>query len=281
MYRSTLLVDTGSNPDRPRPGRLWLRNIYHVHQRLCMAFPMREMKEVTDPYFLHPFNPRDFPEIYESDGSRKKPIFLFRIDRGVRECIDGGVRKRDTQTMILVQSELVPDWDYAFQNAPLLHCYSQPLEFTPAYATDDHLRFRILINLTIKDKSKAEPDKKGRVDNHGRLKTQSKRVGLYWDKDQNPTDIILPWFREKANHNGFTIEQSEITRIGWIKGKKPKIESEPDNKRPMWYDILHKVALIEGNLIVTDVEKFCGAIENGIGSAKAFGCGLLSVAPLM
>ncbi len=39
MYLSSLLIDVGDNPDRPRPGRLWLRNLYHVHQRLCMAFP--------------------------------------------------------------------------------------------------------------------------------------------------------------------------------------------------------------------------------------------------
>ncbi len=59
MYLSCLLVDVGENPDRPRPGRLWLRNLYHVHQRLCMAFPSGG-KGPDDPHFLKPFRLEDF-----------------------------------------------------------------------------------------------------------------------------------------------------------------------------------------------------------------------------
>ena len=50
MYLSCLLIDVGDDPDRPRPGRTWLRNIYHVHQRLCMAFPSRERMEADPPF---------------------------------------------------------------------------------------------------------------------------------------------------------------------------------------------------------------------------------------
>ena len=48
MYLSCLLIDVGDNPDRPRPGRLWLRNLYHVHQRLCMAFPSARKTRTSD-----------------------------------------------------------------------------------------------------------------------------------------------------------------------------------------------------------------------------------------
>src|SRR5436190_21766487 len=41
MYHSHLLINVGDNPDRPdwNISRRWLRNLYRVHQRLCMAFP--------------------------------------------------------------------------------------------------------------------------------------------------------------------------------------------------------------------------------------------------
>ena len=59
MYLSILLINAGSNPDRPRPGRLWLRNLYYVHQRLCMAFPSAYRKN-NDEHFLKRFKPEDF-----------------------------------------------------------------------------------------------------------------------------------------------------------------------------------------------------------------------------
>jgi CRISPR system Cascade subunit CasE len=263
MHLSVLLVNTGDqNCDRPRPGRLWLRNIYHVHQRLSMAFPSRE-KVQTDPLFLQPYNDEVF----------LRPKFLYRIERGVRGDA--------TRTVILVQSEQEPNWDYAFQNAPLLHCW-QTWTFEPFSAVGDRCRFRIVISLTSKDKSSSKPHKEGKLDSKGRVKTQSRRVGLHWDKEQNPDEVILPWFGRRAPNNGFEVyaDSCAIRRIGWITGRKPKIESEPDKDRPKWHDIQHKVALIEGVLTVTDEARFRGAIENGVGSGKAFGCGLFSVQPL-
>ncbi len=81
MYLSLLLIDVGNNPDRPRPGRLWLRNVYHVHQRLCMAFPT-DQQRACDPGFLRPYAPDGFAP------SR----FLFRIDHAVLFSGDGDFR---------------------------------------------------------------------------------------------------------------------------------------------------------------------------------------------
>jgi CRISPR system Cascade subunit CasE len=36
----------------------------------------------------------------------------------------------------------------------------------------------------------------------------------------------------------------------------------------------------DGHLIITDPDAFTTAILNGIGRAKAYGCGLLSLAPM-
>ncbi|NUQ01432.1 MAG: type I-E CRISPR-associated protein Cas6/Cse3/CasE, partial [Armatimonadetes bacterium] len=43
--------------------------------------------------------------------------------------------------------------------------------------------------------------------------------------------------------------------------------------------LFHRLVDFEGLLIVTDPPRFCEALRRGIGPAKAFGCGLLSVAP--
>ena len=79
MYISCLLIDVGDNPDRPRPGRLWLRNLYHVHQRLCMAFPSSSRK-CGDPEFLAPFAPEDFGNQHVHVKREAASGFLFRID---------------------------------------------------------------------------------------------------------------------------------------------------------------------------------------------------------
>ena len=82
MYLSMLLIDAGTAPDRPRPGRLWLWNLYRVHQRLCMALPSAVRKS-DDPDFLRPFKPEDFgtSEPKQVHVARRTDAgFLFRID---------------------------------------------------------------------------------------------------------------------------------------------------------------------------------------------------------
>src|SRR3990172_3639516 len=136
MYLSYLLIDVGGDPDRPRPGCLWLRNLYRVHQRLCMAFPSATRK-AGDPDFLKPYKPNDFGSKQGYTERKTDAGFLFRIDPRP----GGGV-------VILVQSAVQPDWDYAFHNAGyLLRCYDVK-SFEPYYQAGQLLRFRLLANPT-------------------------------------------------------------------------------------------------------------------------------------
>jgi len=79
MFLSTLLIDTGTNPDRERPGRKWLRNLYRVHQRLCMAFPSKERK-CNDADMIKPFSPDDFGQGQIHVQRNTNAGFLFRVD---------------------------------------------------------------------------------------------------------------------------------------------------------------------------------------------------------
>lgn len=273
MYLSHLLVDVGNNPDRPRPGRHWLRNIYQVHQRLCMAFPSAE-RVSDDPLFLKPYDSGDFlreRQFSEADppiSDTTRPVhtprspeagFLFRIDP-----------QPGASPAVLVLSATVPNWEYAFQNAQvLLAAKPEVREYHPAYAAEQELRFRILMNLSKKSRDGAK--QQNALDRFGRAKTQGKRVALTWNEDQRPEEVILPWFSAKAEAAGFMVQQGcALMRLGWVYGMKP------DRSEPLKF----RSALFEGKLKVLDPDAFREALASGIGSAKAFGFGLLSVAPV-
>jgi CRISPR system Cascade subunit CasE len=245
MYLSCLLINVGDNPDRPRPGRAWLRNLYHVHQRLCMAFPSASRK-AADPDFLKPYNPSDFG----TDQTKQVHVqrcaetgFLFRIDPQP----GGGV-------VILVQSAVLPEWDYAFHNAPhLLAANPEVRTFDLRFAAEERLRFRLLANPTRKIDTKSAPDGPRR---------NGKRVPV-------PNDKLYDWLACRAAAAGFSIDPgSTSVQPGYVYV----------NKQPNAQGQRLRSARYDGLLTVTDASHLREALMQGLGPGKAFGFGLLSVA---
>lgn len=260
MFLSHVLIDLGSNPDRPRPGRQWLRNIYHVHQRLSMAFPKPPTKE-EDGEFLKPFRAERFA----------CERFLFRVERSSATA---------GTCSVLVLSQGQPDWNYAFRNAAvMLAAPCQCREYNPSFSVGESLRFRILMNLSQKS---AAPIKRAALQCGTTSTTdiRSKRLALTWPEDSKPEDTIVPWFTRKAamarsasgdvDGAGFELCDCEVCSVGWVLGFRPR------DKSPLRF----RSALLEGKLRVTDARLFLEAMARGLGSAKAFGFGLLSVAPV-
>ncbi len=261
MYLSTLLINVGDNPDRPRPGRLWLRNLYHVHQRLCMAFPSASRK-TADPDFLQPFNPDDF---------RQKPVpvarsmdngFLFRVDPQL-----GG------RAVILVQSAGKPDWDYAFHNADYLLRASQVREYEPQFRTGEALRFRLLANPVRKVSAKSldvegKPFEKRWIGKDVPVPPTElphwleRRAEPGWSAQKNATDEQTP--------PGFRLIEILPPQAGYVYWSKSGKESIGQRLRSVRYD---------GVLEVSNPDHLQKTLARGIGPGKAFGCGLLSVAP--
>ena len=243
MYLSCLLINVGDNPDHPRPGRLWLRNLYHVHQRLCMAFPSASRK-ADDPDFLRPFKPEDFgpQQVHVARGADAG--FLFRIDPR-----PGG------RVVVLVQSALRPDWDYAFRNgACLLAAPPDVKSYDPSFEKEQHVRFRLRANPTVR--RVFEPASSGQP------KQSGKRVGVYGEEAQRE------WLDRKAERAGFRVLDCRVLDRGFqVSGRR--------NGAP---PLRHLCVDFEGILELTDPETFLSALESGIGSGKAFGFGLLSVA---
>lgn len=256
MHLSNLLIDTGNDPDKPRPGRLWLRDLYRVHQRLCMAFPSAKRKN-DDKDFLLPYKPEDFGTDTPGQVHVDRKVdsgFLYRIDP-----MGAG------RVMILVQSAIKPDWDYAFHNAGHFLAASPEVKtFDPHFEAGQQYRFRLLANPTKKTGSlkKEERQALSKIELKEKKGRHGKRVFVE-DKD------LVAWLTKRAEGAGFSCDvKPEDIRPGFI---YVTLSDSGQRLRSVLY---------EGALEITDAENFHAALIGGIGPAKAFGFGLLSVMPV-
>ncbi len=237
MFISLLEIDTGITP-----GRNWLRDYYHVHQRLCMAFPSIEQKN-EDRDFLKPYDPGGF--IHVHDVRTENQNFLFRIDPLPAR-----------RAMITVQSAIKPDWDYAFHNAGfLLAAPPEVRNYQPLLEEGQSYRFWLTANPTRKIDTKTRPDG---------TKSNGKRVPVR-------RDDLPQWLISQGKRRGFDVN-SELLDIqtGFVYASAGKSDTP---KR--FFSARYK-----GILTVRDADVFGKTLIGGIGSGKGFGFGLLSIAPM-
>jgi CRISPR system Cascade subunit CasE len=166
--------------------------------------------------------------------------------QGFLFCVDVWPR-----AVVCVRSSREPDWDYAFHNADfLLAAPPQVTSVEPEFRTGDCYRFRLRANPTVK-----KQDEKHR---------NGYRAGLVREEDQ------LKWLRDKGLQQcGFELLEARIS-------PEAKITSRKGSSGPV---MTFLAVRFDGLLRVTDPEKFLEAVQSGIGPAKAFGFGLLSLAP--
>jgi CRISPR system Cascade subunit CasE len=251
MYLSNLLINVGDNPDRPRPGRLWIRNAYRVHQRLCMAFPTEDRRS-RDSEFLAPFAPGDFATQHVHVRRAAHAGFLFRIDA-----------TSQGRVVILVVSAIEPDWDYAFHNAKYLLAappQTQPLNLRTESGT--RYRFRLLANAVFRARAKSI----GRNGQPMDPKWEGKRLPV-----PNEDGALRNWLDRRAQQAGFRVVSLSVVQPGYVYFNKSREAGQGQRLRSVRYD---------GLLEVTDAGLFRTALIAGIGPAKAFGFGLLSICPV-
>jgi len=246
VYRSCLLIDVGNNPDRPRPGRLWLRNRYHVHQRICMAFPSASRK-AEDVDFLTPFKLDDFGNGQVHVKRAMDSGFLFHITP-----LPNG------RAVIIVQSAIEPDWGYAFHNASYLLAAPPVVKpFEPHFPEGQCLRFRLAANPTRRLSKHSLDAKKESI---------GKRVPV-------PTDRLIDWLAHRGESAGFIVTRDVTTLVSGY-----AYFNKNDKKSDKWQRL--RSVLFSGLLRVTDPDVFRQTLVHGIGSGKAFGFGLLLIAPV-
>jgi CRISPR system Cascade subunit CasE len=251
MFLSSIPVETGNNPNRLWPGKRWVINPYRVHQRLWMAF----------------------------DGQRDER-FLFRLEGPIMTA--RGLRPR-----LLVQSVTEPNWDAAFRNAPFLVVKEDVgvRPYDPRFRAGQSCRFVLRANPTRRlGKSTAAA-----LTGDNKPKSAQPRLGIT-DPGQQ-----VEWLRRKGNAAGFSPTEVQVLTAGRkhvFRGKQPvELTDQSGNPKldeegnPLLGLVdpprqIHLAAVFGGQLEVTDPALFLQALRSGIGPAKAFGFGLLSVAPI-
>jgi CRISPR system Cascade subunit CasE len=179
---------------------------------------------------------------------------LYRIDN----------HRQNNQLLALVQSTLEPDWSQLPERYLLKPAVSKPMSALYAgLQAGQRFVFRL----------RANPTKRLPLLIENRTgKERGKRIELRREEDQ------LDWLRRKSEQHGFRLLAARVNPnvlnaranpegkvIGWRERSQP----------PMKFGSV----LFEGELEITRAEDFKGALMNGIGSGKAYGFGLLSIAP--
>lgn len=205
----------------------------------------RVQRELARPYEMHRSIMRAFPDSLQGGEER----VLWRVDEHPRLGVT-----------LLVQSWGLPDWSWLAEEDA--RGYLLPVgEPNPAVKPYDlHLTTGQMLTFRLR----ANPTKrlgKAAGDDHG------KRVGIYREEEQ------IAWLARKGEQHGFRLVHAQVSRDG-------KIKDEKDAGRD---GAVHKLELLsvqfDGILQVTDPDRLVSAVQNGIGSGKGFGFGLLSLAP--
>jgi CRISPR system Cascade subunit CasE len=204
-------------------------------------------KDLADCQGLHRTIMRAFPEV-SGEEARAQLGVLYRLEDDPRT---GAIS-------LYAQSEAEPDWS----RLPPDYFVGQP-ECKPvaeAYGRIKEgmvLRYRLRVNPTRKIDTKTGPDGE---------KRNGRRVAVRGD------DALLSWIERKATTGGFRL----LDVVIHDSGLQARVAGDHPNG-----ELRFQGVLFEGRLAVVDAELFRQTLRAGIGSAKAYGFGLLSVGPEM
>ncbi|HRP70042.1 MAG TPA: type I-E CRISPR-associated protein Cas6/Cse3/CasE [Turneriella sp.] len=261
MYLTRLTLDP-----RSQAIQNWLSNPYRIHQRLWRGVPeiiQRQHEALTSA----------------------TPPFLYKVEI-------------KPQLGMLVQSLHKIDWGSVFADEKILKPLTEDTKIlTPEkfIVAGRSYRFSLLANATKKVKDyrsvfaaelSGYPVTSGRVDRadykEGKVRLEelkktlskeqkerikSKKVGVYSEMEQ------LAWLARRGMAGGFQLQSAIVESTQTISATKKKMEGGGGEIRKIL------AVTFAGLLEVTDSETFIKTYAAGIGSAKAFGCGLLLLAP--
>ena len=193
-------------------------------------------RDLVSPYELHRTLMRGL------DAHAKVGRLLFRLEpeRGPGDPV------------VLVQSEVAPDWQPLLKNQYLLRA-DGPKAFAPELREGQALRFRLVAN----------PVKK----------VGGQRIPLKHDVPRGAGDkTYWDWLHRRSELAGFEVLQARDAP-----SRTPPRRQE--RQRYAKHEIPHFGIRFDGVLCVVDSAKLLDAVRRDIGPAKAFGFGLLSLAP--
>jgi len=193
--------------------------------------------------------------------ARSEAGLLYRIE----DAVSGAI-------VVYVQSREPPNWN---QLPTGYLARPDPFDLSPRQnpeAKDVTRQYSDLpAGLRLAFRLRANPTRKIQTrSSEGRR--NGSRVELHREEDQRA------WLQRKATQHGFEIlESGGAPEVRVVRGDKiggHRVRGEREEK------LTFGSVLFEGALRITDPARFRAALEGGIGSGKAYGFGLLSIAPL-
>lgn len=236
--------------------------------RLTLDLQNRDARRwLADCHLLHTVIMGAFPG---NGGETARVNFgvLFRVDEDTHH---GTAR-------VLVQSQARPHW--AIESPGVTADGPLPMEkLTAGIAEGRRYRFRLRSNPTRRVHARAllGPDASRGRQRAEREESKGKRVEI---RDEAAR---IEWLGRQGKRHGFRLVRATLAAPG---EDVPATSADPagvleGKKKGMENPVTLGTALFEGELEVTDAGAFREALAGGIGPGKAFGCGLLSVAPVL
>lgn len=225
-------------------------------------------RDLADCHGLHRTILRAFPTALSGAAHAREQFgILYRLDH------DGRIPDR---LALLVQSRLAPDWSF-LEPGYLLDATG--VTENPATKPIDHLHALIHAGLVLRFRLRANPTRKiAATAENGEKRRNGMRVEL---RDQ---EKLLGWLARKGTQHGFDLWSTVSNGPANV---RVVVEDKVTGKRAgeqTAAQVVERTALtfgsvlFEGVLRVTDADAFRLALESGIGSGKAYGFGLLSLA---
>jgi len=213
--------------------------LIHAHlSRLVFA-------DVPPPYELH-------QRLWRAFDADERP-FLHRADRAAHSA---------RQLVVLVQSTTKADWSRVGDKLES----AENKEVDIRLAEGEVFRFFLRANPTIARKGRNEPKFAG-IEGDAFRTARGRRVAIWSEEDR------LAWLCRKGETHGFSLlgpsREAPAVRIS-----NARVTSWTRKGNAARHDGVD----FEGLMRVEDPAKLGEAIRGGIGSAKAFGFGLLSLA---
>ncbi len=219
--------------------------IYLTLLELNPASP-RVRSELRDVYQLHRTLSTGFPDGQAYQEAR----CLFRAEESRR-----GPR-------VLVQSLAEPDWRRLENSGRYLAVTPQVKALDLKFSAGQSLRFRLTANPTRREPGGHAVDART-----GKPKDGARRA-LVFDDPQETEVAQRSWLHRKGEQGGFAPTTFTVTDRGVVLVRKSAGKSVP-----------YACVEFEGLLEVRNPELFLATLRAGIGTAKGFGFGLLSLAP--
>lgn len=233
-------------------------------------------RDLAAPYELHRTLAKAFPDP-DRERHRARHGVLFRVE----DAPPGA-----PGAPVLVQSTSEPDW----RQLPTGYAarVDGPKSFEPALAEGQRVRYRLVANPVRRvNRPRLDPKPEGSTSEKDHRVHREPLVHPLPDPDRGRPGGYLTWLLRQADRHGFA-----LPTIDGPQGPEPAVEHAPfraarrrsnrrtpqDPKTPK-DAVSHFGVRFDGTLTVTDPGALRAAVRDGIGPAKAYGFGLLSLAP--